>query len=482
MRSSPCFFVLCQVVSFWTLPHLATAQLTESNTQTTHELDVSWDFDDNQDTLGWGNSTAEEMNMEVRAENGELRCSIIGLSPKLESPRLFLNVSNRHFIIMRAKYAGAAQDARLLLRSGGAPSPNKQLVLSTSYWTERQIMVPISSSPPHTSSTSNFTISTRTSEAGDEVPYYDMTAMVDGQLDTFYLSSASMAAQVVLDLKSHRWVTALRINPVGDNRSPKRCLLQASITSGVGPFETVKAFTVRGPVQPYFNASDSSSSDIDMDSSNSTTEFDYEEQRFGAFSGYARYWRLILLDNYGGDGIGIRELHLDGYDETVTPVPFKLRNTGVYETYYLPINTYLSGMLLRLRLELVYNAHNSGNDEVNPNKGGKIFREGLFIDHIRIARAPEVWKVRGCLDKYYRSANYEDPEYNVTSHVNVVNGNLPIRFYSKNNLTLQYASTYNCPLQGGAHIVLEGINFGMHPKVIIGGNNCRVTRNQVKYR
>lgn len=110
---------------------LSRAQFANSDAHAAHELDVSWDFNDNGDTLGWGNSTTEEMNMEVKAENGELRCSIIGLSPKLESPRLFLNVSHRHYVIMRAKYLGAAQDARMLLRSGGSPSPNKQLDLGT---------------------------------------------------------------------------------------------------------------------------------------------------------------------------------------------------------------------------------------------------------------------------------------------------------------------------------------------------------------
>lgn len=407
------------------------------------ELDVSWDFNTDRDLQGWGNSTAEEMNMEVKCENGELRCSIIGFSPKLESPRLFLNVSRRHFVIMRAKYIGAAQNARLLLRSGGVPSPNEQLILGTSYWSHAQRMIPISSSP------ANSTV-------------YDKAGIADDDLQTYYLSQTSVAANIVLDLGSHRWVSALRLVPVGDIRSPKRCLLQKSITSGVGPFETVKAFTVEVDL----------SSKIPDTTDGST--LDASEQRFAGFSGYARYWRVVLLDNYGGSGIGVREVHLEGYDETVTPVPFQLNNTGVYENYYLPINTYLSGMLLRMRLELLYTDH----DEVNPHKAGKVFREGLHIDHIRVVRAPEVWKVRGCLDKYYRSAAYQNPEYNVTTQINRVNGNLPIHYYIKNNLTLQYATTYDCPLNGGVDIIIEGINFGMHPRVMVGGRDCPVVRNE----
>ena len=413
------------------------------------ELDVSWDFNDNQDLQGWGNSTAEEMNMEVKSVDGELRCSIIGFNPKLESPRLFLNVSRRHYVVMRAKYLGAAQDARLLLRSGGSPSPAQQLDLSHSYWSERQRMVPISAS---TASTSTVQLTPGSVSSG--LPH-DKALLADGRAETYYLSTSSKAVNVVLDLGSQRWVTALRMSPIGDSRSPKRCVLQQSVTNGVGPFETVKTFTIRG--------------------SNSSSSLDAEEQRVAGFNGYARYWRLIVLDNYGGSGVGIREVSLDGYDDTVTPVPFSLRNTGQYETYYLPISTYLSGMLLRMRLELVYTDHS----EVNPHKSGKVFREGLYIDHIRVVRAPEVWKVRGCLDKYYPGPSFQEPTYNVTTHINRVNGNLPVHYFSKNNLTLQYASTYDCPLQGGPLLLVEGINFGMHPRVTVGGRDCPVLRNEV---
>jgi hypothetical protein len=422
----------------------ALSQISETDINVAQELDVSWDFNNDRDTQGWGNSTTEEMNMEVKSENGELRCSVIGFNPRLESPRLFLNISRRHYVVIRAKYVGAAQDARLLLRSAGAPSPNQQLDLGTSYWSERQRMVPISSSTASSTST-------------------DKTKLSDDNPQTYFLSTASSAVNVVVDLGSHRWITALRIVPLGDKRSPKRCVLQKSITSGVGPFETVKSFTMTADFSHRTSVTSNNGSTLDL-----------TEQRFAGFDGYARYWRLIVLDNYGGSGVGVRELRLDGYDDTVTPVPFKLNNTGSYETYYLPINTFLSGMLLRMRLELVY----TDAAELNPHKSGKVFREGLYIDHIRVVRAPEVWKVRGCLDRYFPSAAFQEATYNVTAHINRVNGNLPVHHFTKNNLTLQYASTYDCPLQGGVDILLEGINFGLHPRVTIGGNDCQVLRNQ----
>jgi len=404
------------------------------------EFDVSWDFNDDDKLAGWGNSTAEEMNMEVKAEFGEMRCSIIGFAPKIESPRLFLNVSRRHYVVMRAKYFGGANEGRLLLRSGGFPSPDQQSIFSKSYWSDKQRIVPISSS-----------------EENSAGGIYYSSQLVDDNLETMYLSSASSAINIVFDMGAHRWVSALRIQPSGDSTSPKRCLLQKSLSRGVGPFQTIRSFTVL----ENYNRSGSTQG--------------YVEQRFGGFSGYSRYWRLVVLDNYGGTGIGIREFHLDGYDEKVTAVPFALNNTNIYTTYYLPINTYLSGMLLKMRLELLYPEYS----EVNPNKNGKVFREGLYIDHIRVARAPEVWKVRGCLDKYYDSASYQNPTYNVTTVINVVNNNLPVHYFVKQNLTLQYATTYDCPTEGGTTLIIEGINFGLYPNVYIGPNACPVTSNKV---
>ena len=431
-------YLICIAVALLAIISTVASQRTDPDINKAHEVDVSWDFNDNNDLLGWGNSTSEEMNMEVKCENGELRCSIIGFAPKLESPRLFLNASRRHFVIIRAKYLGSAQDARLLLRSGGAPSPRQNMDFGTSHWSERSPMVAISSSEANSSQ-------------------YDRSMIADNKLDTYYLSQASTAINLIFDLGTFRWITAFRINPIGDDRSPKRCLLQQSMSSGVGPFETVKAFTMQG------------------NSTDAGPTLNFEEQRFTGFNGYARYWRLIVLDNYGGSGIGIRELYLDGYDETVTPVPFKIDNTGVYNNYYLPINTYLSGTLLRMRLELIY----SDSAAFNPRKSGKIFREGLHIDHIRVARAPEVWKVVGCLDMYYENANYENPHYNVTSYINRVNNNLPVHYFSKNNMTTQYATTYDCPLQGGVTLLLEGLNFGMHPRVTIDNIECPLLSNQV---
>ena len=76
---------------------------------------------------------------------------------------------------------------------------------------------------------------------------------------------------------------------------------------------------------------------------------------------------------------------------------FPINNTGLYETYYVPIHQSLHGLLLRMRLQLVNRIVrvNTLSTHAQP----ATFREGFALDFVRIARSPEVWRVRGCLDK-----------------------------------------------------------------------------------
>ena len=55
-----------------------------------------------------------------------------------------------------------------------------------------------------------------------------------------------------------------------------------------------------------------------------------DEIRVDAFDGHARYWRLMVIDNWGGTGVGIRELSLFGYDEEIAVSEFAIDNSGVY--------------------------------------------------------------------------------------------------------------------------------------------------------
>eukprot|EP00605_Chrysophyceae_sp_TOSAG23-4_P000358 GSChrysophyteH1.ASY1.ANO1.405.1 assembled CDS len=387
-----------------------------------YEIDVSWDFTAG-DLGGWGNSTTEEMQMEITSINDELRCSVVGAAPNIDSPLLFIDVTRRHYIVMRMMYFGNNRKAKFLLRSG----------TSTSYWGSRL-------------KTSALYASTVTS------PEFDMGKAVDGDKYTYYEASQSAGVFLTIDLGDNRWIKELRLLPVGDENSPKRCLLQRSMTAGMGPFETVVSFNVE----------------------KSGSDFITEETHIVGFDGHARYWRLLVIDNWGGARIGIRELSLYGYDEQIAVVPFEVDNTGIYKNYYVPIAPNLAGNLLRIRFELVPELENV---EINTKlqTPGRKYREGMHIDYIRIARAPEVRRVRGCLERYFDEPNMVTPYYNVTTIVNNLNDNLPLKYFTKNAMPpadYPYATTYDCPTKGGVDITVEGYNMGPKARIYIGGNEC----------
>ena len=333
-----------------------------------YEIDVSWDFTDG-DFGGWANATFEEMQMEVMSTNGELRCSIKDDAPKIDSPQLFLPIGSRHYVVMRMSYSGASTTAKWLLRSGSTVSGRSHRDFGNTYWAAKLDPVVVTAS-----ATTNDTL-----YGGDHA--------VDGDKYTYFLGDSPSGVYMILDLGTSRWIKELRMLPLGDANSPKTCLLQRSITMGAGPFETVVQFQV---------AKVSSTT-----SSNYTTE----ETHVIGFN-HARYC-LIVLDNHGGDSVGIRELSLHGYDEEIAVLPFDIVNMGAYQNYYVPIMTTTRSNLLRLRLELVPETDAESNARAGTT--ARLYREGMNIDYIRIAQAPEVWRVRGCLDRYFNESIWSRP-------------------------------------------------------------------------
>lgn len=318
------------------------------------ERDVSWDFELDETITPWGNATTEQRQMSTIVQSGELQCTIEGFEPTLDSPSLYLQVSDRHFVIMRIKYSGVATSARMLIRSGSNLSPEEQRIFDKSHWTGRQPMEAFYDSG-----------------AANESENYTRHAMVDNNPYTYFLSASPSVVTVRFDLGDFRYINALHMTAVGGANSPKKCIIQMSVTTGIGPWKTVSTFVAQ----------------------NST-----EEQVVNHFEGYARYWQLIVIDNYGGDNIGIREFYLDGYDETVRTVPIDFHNDNKFHMYYLPLSTYLSGILTGMRFEIVYNT-----EVTYKGRGlvGQVWREHMSVDYIRVVRAPRIFRVTGCLDKFF---------------------------------------------------------------------------------
>lgn len=408
------------------------------------ELDVSWDFDIDGDYSGWGNATSDEMNMAPRVQNGELRASLFGKDPSwIESPQLYLDVTNRHYVVLRMMYVGSSIAGTLFLRSGTDISNSETVDPSRHSWTDRQVMQAISSSPSTSSAT-------------------NMHKINDNNIYTYYESfNTSGGVYIIFDLKDPRYVSTIKILTSGDNHGPKDCYLQSSTTSGVGPFKTVVKFTL--DQMDLFVGDKNTTGEL-----NSTKPGFYktvEQQVITNFRDYSQYWRLLILNNYGGPTIRIREISFEGYDEYTTAVPFQLQNTGKYQNYYLPINNYFLGKLLRMKVQI---ERHFENDPISR------YAEGLSIDYIRIVRAPEILRVRGCLDRYYMTEQRVNATYNVTSITELINGNLPIRSFIKNEMTLPYATTYDCPITGNVNITVEGQNFGKDARIFINGKECPV--------
>lgn len=256
---------------------------------------------------------------------------------------------------------------------------------------------------------------------------------------------------MVFDLIDFRWITALRVVPLGGPQSPKTVLVQVSLSAvGPGPFTTVASY-----VFTKTNGSDAT------------------PQVITGFSEHGRFWRLLVLDTYGGFSVGIREVYFDGYTDGTQLIPFTLDNSGQFQMYYIPLGQSIQAMILRLRLDFFRQGINTGNAAA----GGA--RPTHFdIDYIRIARAPEVHRVTGCIDVYYGQSSLSQPFVSVYPQVNWINHHLPLWYFAKIPLpaaVAPYATTYDCPLSGNVMLTVEGINFGSAPRIFIAGVECYVT-------
>ena len=189
------------------------------------------------------------------------------------------------------------------------------------------------------------------------------------------------------------------------------------------------------------------------------------------FTSHSRYYRLYIVDNYGHDKISIRHVSFEGYNEYISISRFKIDNNGEFKNYYVPVHRSINGMLLKIRLIFSHRIVKV-NQENTYFSNGSMIREGFGIDYFRLVRAPQVWRVRGCLDVYYDNPNMQIPQFNVDTTTNIINGHLRMNSFVKSKMKLQYATTYDCPLQGDIIISLDGINFGVSPRVYIGKDEC----------
>jgi hypothetical protein len=408
-------FIAAYIVIFLNF-HLIFSQRPET------PVDITWDFNEGVSD-GWGNATTEEMGIQLRVENGELRGIISKRNPHIDSPIMFIQSSSRHYLVLRMMYFGGAKKGNLLLKYGPSPTNSKDVDYLKDKWTN---------DVPHLKYVSC---------SGGTNPEY----AVDKSLSTEWYSNTTYGNWIVIDSIDYRWVVGIQFSTSGLDSGAKRVLLQQSVTSGNGPFTTVATFNL---------------------AKTSGT------QTFRGFQAHSRYWKLFIIDNYGGNSTGLVEVNFLSIAESVATLAFDIDNTGVYKNYYLPIHNILQGPIVRMRI----NFFHEDVVEYNSNIQATVttFREGLAFDYIRIVRSPEIWKVRGCIDKYYDNPNQFNPHYNVSTKHIYINNKLPISYFEKLDSSLQYASTYDCPHEGNVDLFISGINFGDSPRVFVDNNECAV--------
>ena len=397
-------------------------------------VDISWDFGDGSDLQGWADATAAEMQSRVTLHGGEMQGVILGLSPNVASPLMAVFVKNRHYLVLRMAYSGKSSMGELLISRGHLTEDSQDYINYRKFtWSDYKPPVALVGSP--------------SSSSGSGI-----AATIDSSSNTYYLSASAAGVYIIYDLGDYRWVTGFEITPLQGGNSPRKCLLQRSLTfSDRGPYETASTFTLNSTVAV-----------------NDTVT---GVRIIIGLSAHARYWRLLVIDNYGGMGVGIRHIAFTGYANSVDVVPFILNNTGDYITYYLPmtVRDITSPPVIRVRLNFFPALISSPS----------ILTElGSFqIDFVRIARAPEIFRVTGCLDLYFSNSSLLEPSYSLNSVVDIINGNLPNSYYTMGHIipvNKLYASTYSCPRDGGLDITIQGSNFGESANVLIGANSCLV--------
>lgn len=417
-------------------------------------LNVIWQFQQDNHLEGWKAPQINDISIYVRNDN--LHGTIIGENipsssnkhnksnsyyPGILSPPLFLSIEEVHYLVIRMKFLGMANLARILLKTGSSINGNAyENSFDDDYWTSLMEPKVLSDSgaidyePSLTPYSSNLTI--------------------DSNRYTYFLSKVSKGANIIYDMGSSRWLNTIEILNLGEenNNSSRKCLLQKSLSSGVGPFQTVITFALNASFDSY--------------------------QTINGFRGFARYWRLVLINNYGGKSIGFREIRFSGLNNLVSVLEFPLTKTNVgnvntneYTSYVLPIGSVFYGKLLQFRLEFIY------DESLNSN--GKLFRDSFLIEYAAIAKRPEITMVIGCIDKYSIDRTFNTTFFNVTTIEDWINNQLQVSSYVKSYdifNEFKYAMTFDCsrnPLDL-VNITIKGYNFGISSSVTIDSNPCPV--------
>ena len=174
-------------------------------------------------------------------------------------------------------------------------------------------------------------------------------------------------------------------------------------------------------------------------------------------------------------------------------VPFDVDGDGQYHIHYVPIWEVYKGKVVQLRVFPVLDARSSGGSAADraglgaaAGGAGRVgVGDSFSIDWIKVVKAPTIFKVEGCINRYSTSHNLADPALNTSVVVHTAHAHrysakweedrsIPsgVRrgrthlFTFQQTIGLQtsprpYATTYNCLRGGGERVTLTGTNFGV---------------------
>ena len=188
-------------------------------------VDLSWAFGNSSDLQGWADASAAEMQVTVTLTGGEMQGIITGLAPNVASPLMSVTVTLRHYVVIRMAYNGKNTLGELLLSFGPLTASSVDYSSYRKFtWSDYSTPLALSGSSPSSGSIADTT---------------------DSDTSTYYESISTAGVFIVYDLADYRWVTAFKITPMAGPNSPRRCILQRSLSfSERGPYSTVASFTL----------------------------------------------------------------------------------------------------------------------------------------------------------------------------------------------------------------------------------------------
>ncbi|CAM9353688.1 unnamed protein product [Discosporangium mesarthrocarpum] len=388
-------------------------------------IEATWEFDRSLD--GWGQASPAEMDAEVQWGAGMMRGTVLGPDVHIDSPRFRLDADDRHHVVVRMRSFGAATVGRLELRRGAAMPEETDHSLNP--WTQR--------GDP--------------SVVGSSRGGMNSHHAADGDLYTLWEAFSSSNEWVTVDLGSTRVIEAVRLQGIGGGSNPRNIRVQSGGTKA-GEFHTVANLTLT-------NSSGS--------------------QEFAIPASSSRFWRLYVIDTIGVDEpASLREVEFLGPLEATTtqPLDFDIFNDNSFHMYYVPIHLEFQGVLAQLRLRPGLEIEAVEGKTLGSK--APMCGDAFEIDWIRLARAPHVNRVEGCLDRAYPDPGpqlgHSYAVSNVSASAKVVNGFLRVgrtEFWRAEGFV--YGTTHNCLRGGGQTITVSGSAFGeAGANVLVGGVPC----------